>query len=51
VLDALERFPLLRVKNNNDRMLFDVDVWNKIAAAKGIPLPDQFIVEADGNGK
>jgi hypothetical protein len=36
VVEALDSFSLIRVKNNADRMLYDVDIWRKIAIAKGI---------------
>jgi len=39
IRDALSRFALIRVKNDENRMLYDIDVWNKIASIKGIPLP------------
>jgi inosine/xanthosine triphosphate pyrophosphatase family protein len=41
IRDILATFPLVRVKNNADRMLYDIDIWNKIAEIKGLPVPSQ----------
>ncbi len=47
IRDALEHFALIRVKNDADRMLYDIDVWKKIAEIKGIQKPEQMIINAD----
>ncbi len=34
--EALRKYPLVRVRNNADRELFDKSIWNRIAEIKGI---------------
>lgn len=37
--EILETFPLVRIRNNENRMLYDIDIWNKIAQVKGLTIP------------
>jgi hypothetical protein len=34
----LSQYPLLRIKNDGDRLIYDYDIWHKISILKGIEL-------------
>ncbi len=38
--DALKEYPLIRIKNNADRQLYDFDIWRKIAQIEGISVSE-----------
>jgi hypothetical protein len=37
--EILLTYPFVRVRNNENRLLYDIDIWDKIAQLKGLPIP------------